>query len=120
MARALCGNPTSPENVPKDQWDPPSPHNRFLSLSACSPVGPSARISRKFKKMEAAIVLINETRNLAAARTEHGKFVVFQLLGAYALELGDVVSHSDLHEMEGVTYRNLTRNRRMSVYVQTV
>jgi hypothetical protein len=70
--------------------------------------------------MKATVVLVNQTRGMVAAKTEDGEYSIFELLGGYDIEVGDVVSSQDFHSMGGGTYRNVTKNEDMDVYVQNV
>ena len=70
--------------------------------------------------MKATVVLLNQQRGMVAAKTEDGEYSIFELLGGYDVEVGDVVSSSDFYSMGGETYRNLTKNESMDVYVQNV
>jgi hypothetical protein len=70
--------------------------------------------------MKATVVLVNQTRGMVAAKTEDGEYSIFELLGGYDIEVGDVVSSQDFHSMGGETYRNMTKNEDMDVYVQNV
>lgn len=70
--------------------------------------------------MEATVVLVNQLRGMVAAKTEDGEYSIFELLGGYDIEVGDVVSSKDFYAMGGETYRNVTKNEEMSVYVQNV
>jgi hypothetical protein len=54
------------------------------------------------------------------AKTEDGEYSIFELLGGYDVEVGDVVSSGDFYSMGGETYRNVTKGEDMSVYVQNV
>lgn len=70
--------------------------------------------------MRATVVLVNQNRGMVAAKTEDGVYSIFELLGGYEVEVGDVVCSRDFHSMGGETYRNVTKNEDMSVYVQKV
>jgi hypothetical protein len=70
--------------------------------------------------MRGEIVLINQVRAMAAAKTEEGEFVIFELLGGHNLEIGDIISHPDFSSMGGEEYINKTQNERMDVYVQNL
>lgn len=70
--------------------------------------------------MKATVVLVNQNRGMVAAKTEDGEYSIFELLGGYDVEVGDVVSSRDFYSMGGETYRNVTKNEDMSVYVQNV
>ena len=49
-----------------------------------------------------------------------GEFVVFELLDSSEPELGDVISHPDFFSMGGETFKNLTQNCDIEVFVQNV
>lgn len=68
--------------------------------------------------MNAEIVLVNPKRSMVAARSEDVGFVVFELLGSYSPEVGNIVSHSDFSSLGSEEYRNLTQRELMDVYVQ--
>ena len=70
--------------------------------------------------MNATIQIINPTRSMVAAKSENGEYVIFELLGSYSPEIGDVVSHGDFHSMGGAKYHNVTQSEDMDVYVQNV
>ena len=70
--------------------------------------------------MEAEVIIINKKRGMVAALTEDGEYVVFELLGSYALEINDVVSHPDFYSMGGKVYRNLSKDENMDVFVENV
>ena len=70
--------------------------------------------------MKATVVLVNQNRGMVAAMTEEGEYSIFELLGAYDVEIGDVVSCNDFSSMGGETYRNVTKNEDMDVYVQNL
>jgi hypothetical protein len=70
--------------------------------------------------MKAEIVLMNPTRGMIAARSDEVGFVIFELLGDYSPEIGDVVSHSDFTSLGSEKYRNVTQREDMDVYVQNI
>lgn len=70
--------------------------------------------------MNANIVLMNSKRGMVAARSEDVGFVIFELLGSYSPEIGDVVSHRDFTSMGSEKYRNVTQCEDMDVYVQNI
>lgn len=70
--------------------------------------------------MKATVVLVNQQRGMVAAKIEDGEYSIFELIGVYGVGVGDIVSSSDFYSMGGETYRNLTKNQNMDVYVQNV
>lgn len=70
--------------------------------------------------MKATVVLVNQNRGMVAAQTEDGQYSIFELLGSYDIDVGDVVSSSDFNSMGGETYRNITKREDMDVYVQNL
>ena len=70
--------------------------------------------------MKATVVLVNQNRGMVAAKNEDGAYSIFELLGPYEVEIGDVVSSVDFSSMGGETYHNITKNEDMDVYVQNL
>ena len=71
--------------------------------------------------MQASVIIINPSRGMVAAKSaDSDDIVIFELLGEYEVQLGDVISHPDFTSMGGETYRNVTQQQDMSVYVQNV
>lgn len=67
--------------------------------------------------MQGTIKFINHKRGLVAVQTENGDFTVFELLGGYTVELGDVIS-GDLETHAGETLKNLTQDEEMDVFIE--
>lgn len=70
--------------------------------------------------MKAIVALINRQNGMIAAKTEDGEYVIFELLGGYDIEPGNMVSHHDFHSMAGEKYFNMSTQETMDVYVQNV
>ena len=70
--------------------------------------------------MKAEIILMNPTRGMIVARSDEVGFVIFELLGDYSPEIGDVVSHSDFSSKGSEKYRNVTQREDMDVYVEGI
>lgn len=71
--------------------------------------------------MKAIVKVVNSNRGVYAAEIDgQGEFVIFELLGSAEPEIGDVVSHPDFYSMGGETFRNLTQQCQIDVFVQNV
>jgi len=71
--------------------------------------------------MRATVKAANPRRGMYAAQIhDDGAYVIFELLDTDALEIGDEISHSDFYSMGGETYRNITQQCSIEVYVQNV
>jgi hypothetical protein len=70
--------------------------------------------------MKATVTVINPTRGMYAAETQDNEFVVFELLDADELEIGDVVIHPDFSSLGSEEYRNATQDVTVSVYVENL
>jgi hypothetical protein len=55
-----------------------------------------------------------------AAQTEDGEFVIIELLDTSEPEIGDIVSHPDFTSMGGETYKNVTQDCSIDVFVQNI
>lgn len=55
-----------------------------------------------------------------AAQTEDGEFVIIELLDTSEPEIGDIVSHPDFTSMGGETYKNVTQDCSIDVFVQNL
>jgi hypothetical protein len=63
----------------------------------------------------------NSARGMYAAEIDGtGEFVIFELLDSSEPEAGDVVSHPDFYSMGGETFKNITQQCSIEVYVQNV
>ena len=69
--------------------------------------------------MQGTIVLINRKRGLAAVLTENGEFTTFEILGAYDIDLGDIVA-GDMEELDHKSWRNVTKNEEIDVFVEDI
>lgn len=69
--------------------------------------------------MKGVVSLINRRNDRIAAFIEDEGFTVFELLGGYSIEIGDIVS-GNLDSHGGETFRNLTQLEDMDVYVQAI
>lgn len=70
--------------------------------------------------MKAAITVTNSIRGMYAAQMENGEYVIFELLDSSEPEIGDEISHPDFYSMGEETFRNITQNCSIDVYVQNV
>ncbi|MEW8012337.1 MAG: hypothetical protein AB2794_14630 [Candidatus Thiodiazotropha endolucinida] len=71
--------------------------------------------------MKATVKVLNHHRGMYGAEIQgQGEFVVFELLDSSEPELGDVISHPDFFSMGGETFKNLTQNCDIEVFVQNV
>lgn len=69
--------------------------------------------------MRGIIKLINAEDDVVAVETEHGEYTVFGLLDDSHVEVDDVIS-GDLESLDQQIFRNETKNREMTVYVEDV
>lgn len=69
-------------------------------------------------EMKANVIAINNKKSVVAVETANG-ITVFELLGGYEVELGDVIS-GRLENLGGETFRNETRRESLDVYVQGI
>lgn len=71
--------------------------------------------------MKAVVQHANPNRGMFAAEIEgHGEYVVFELLDSIDINQGDVISHRDFYSMGGETYKNLSQQCTMDVFVENV
>lgn len=71
--------------------------------------------------MRARVCMINRARGMYAAEIEdQGEFVIFELLDFEEPELGDVLQHADFYSMGGETFKNLTQQTLIDVFVENV
>jgi len=71
--------------------------------------------------MKAIVKVINPTRGMYAAEIDSGgEFVIFELLDTSEPEIGDVISHPDFYSMGGETYKNMTQECEIEVFVENV
>lgn len=68
--------------------------------------------------MKAKVIDINNKRGFVAVETANG-ITVFELLGLYEVELGDIIS-GNLESLGDRTFRNETRQESLKVYVQGI
>lgn len=68
--------------------------------------------------MKASVIAINTKKGFVAVSTENG-ITVFELLGGYEVEIGDVIS-GNLDSLGGETFINETQSEEMDVYVQGI
>lgn len=66
----------------------------------------------------AKVIAVNSRKGFVAVQT-NGGITVFELLGGYEVNVGDVI-HGDFTALGGETYRNLTNDEDMDVFVQGV
>lgn len=71
--------------------------------------------------MRATVKAANPHRGMYAAQIHgDGAYVIFELLDTDEPEIGDEISHSDFYSMGGATYRNITQQCSIEVYVENV
>lgn len=71
--------------------------------------------------MKAIINTINHRRGMYAAEIDgEGEFVIFELLDSNTPEIGDVISHSDFYSMGGETFKNITQDCEIDVFVENI
>lgn len=71
--------------------------------------------------MKAIVKVINSNRGMYAAEIDGtGEYVIFELLDTDEPEIGDVVSHPDFYSTGGETFKNITQQCQMEVYVQNI
>ena len=71
--------------------------------------------------MKAEVKVVNPVRGMHAAEIDgSGEYVIFELLDSSEPEIGDIVSHPDFYSMGGETFKNMTQQCEIDVYVQNV
>lgn len=71
--------------------------------------------------MKAIVKVVNSNRGMYAAEIGGtGEYVIFELLDTDELEVGDVISHPDFYSMGGETFKNITQQCQIEVYVQNI
>ncbi|MBE0469357.1 MAG: hypothetical protein IBX55_07590 [Methyloprofundus sp.] len=71
--------------------------------------------------MKAEVKVVNPLRGMYAAEIDgSGEYVIFELLDSSEPEIGDIVSHPDFYSMGGETFKNMTQQCEIDVYVQNV
>ena len=71
--------------------------------------------------MKAVVRVVNPTRGMFAAEIDDaGEYVIFELLDSSEPEIGDVLSHLDFYSMGGETFKNVTQQCDIDVYVQNI
>jgi len=71
--------------------------------------------------MKATVQVINPNRGMYAAEIDaQGVYVIFELLDTDEPEIGDVISHPDFYSMGSETFKNITQQCEIEVYVQNV
>lgn len=68
--------------------------------------------------MKGNVIAVNIKKGFVAISTDDG-ITVFELLGGYDVEVGDVIS-GNLDALGGETFNNETQSEEMDVYVQGV
>lgn len=68
--------------------------------------------------MKSEVIGINPRKSFVAVKTDAG-ITVFELLGGYDVELGDMIS-GNLEALGGETFFNETQQEEMEVYVQGI
>ena len=67
--------------------------------------------------MTGKVRAINQQKGFIAVETDSNEFSVFELLGGYDVEIGDVIS-GDLKSLGGETVINKTQSEEMDVFIQ--
>lgn len=63
----------------------------------------------------------NRSSGIYAAEIDgYGEYVIFELLDSSEPEAGDVISHPDFYSMGSETFKNVTQQCHIDVYVQDV
>lgn len=71
--------------------------------------------------MKAVVKVFNSGRGMYAAEIDgSGEYVIFELLDSSEPEIGDIISHPDFYSMGGETFKNVTQQCEIDVYVQNV
>jgi hypothetical protein len=68
--------------------------------------------------MKGIIYLVNYRRGMVAVHNEDGSFLVFELLGADSLEIGDQVKWEGDTSLGSTILRNVTQGQAFEVYFQ--
>lgn len=77
--------------------------------------------NHKGQGVQAKVVFINKNRGMYAAEIDmSGEYVIFELLDSEEPELGDILTHQDFYNMGGETFKNMTQNTEIEVYVEDV
>lgn len=69
--------------------------------------------------MKVTVELISRINGFIAARTEHGEFIVLELLGGYDVENGNMIS-GNLTSLGSETLYNETKREHIKVFVQDI
>jgi len=70
--------------------------------------------------MQAIVAVANPNKGMYAAQMENSEYVIFELLDKSEPKIGDEISHSDFYSMGGETFRNITQDCSIDVYVQNI
>ena len=71
--------------------------------------------------MKAQVVLTNSARGMYAGEIEgEGEFVIFELLDSSEPEIGDILIHNDFYSMGGETFKNITQDCNIEVFIEDV
>jgi len=71
--------------------------------------------------MKATVRMINPRKGMYAAEIDgNGEYVIFELLDSSEPEIGDVLSHPDFYSMGGETFRNVSQQCNIDVFVENV
>ena len=71
--------------------------------------------------MKAIVQVINPKRGMYAAEIDgSGEYVIFELLDSSEPEKGDILSHPDFNSMGGETFKNITQQCEIDVFVENV
>lgn len=76
---------------------------------------------KKDAYVRATVKVVNRQKGMYAAEIDgSGEFVIFELLDSSEPEIGDVVSHPDFYSMGGETYKNISQQCEIEVFVQNL
>lgn len=67
---------------------------------------------------EGTVRAINTRRGMVAIKSDDGGFTIIEMMGNFAIELGDRIAWSNDYGLGGEVYRNLTSGESGDVYVQ--
>lgn len=69
--------------------------------------------------LQGIVKLVNPRRGMIAVETEDGGYTVFELLGGYEIELGDVIS-GNLESLGREKFTNIRNRQTLDVFVEAV
>jgi hypothetical protein len=71
------------------------------------------------KDMEGSVVGINQKKGMILVDTGDAEYSLLELLGEYGVEVGDFIK-DELHSLGGEMVKNLSRDDKMSVFIQDI